>query len=352
MILLLGATTYIGHSFARALRGRRDSFIPLSRETFDYAQFESLFDYVRKVKPDLLINADEIGALEGSCDGLVVNGHPAPVFGDGVPASQLPAGPALNRAENDRTHMLQINTVLPQTVARVCAMTNTAFGHVSSGSIYLGAKISENGTLRIEEDLGSDSVRALLRSRPEALRGFTELDGPNFSFNSAPCTFYSGTKALAEEALRDNEVYIWRFRLPFNELEDSNNFLCQFQDGMKMPDAINSVSHVDDCVAACLQLWEARAPLGVYNVVNPGPISTQDLARMIQRILKPARRLELMVFDENPSPSLERALRSDCVLDTSKLVSAGIKLREARLALEYSLQKWAPQSASALKTVS
>ena len=59
MILLLGATGYIGQAFARALRSRRECFIPLSREAFDYTSFELLFDYVRKIKPDLVINAAE-----------------------------------------------------------------------------------------------------------------------------------------------------------------------------------------------------------------------------------------------------------------------------------------------------
>jgi len=57
MILLLGATGYIGQAFARALRRRKDSFIPLSRNAFDYTRFEFLFDYVRKIGPDLVINA-------------------------------------------------------------------------------------------------------------------------------------------------------------------------------------------------------------------------------------------------------------------------------------------------------
>ena len=107
MILLLGAASYVGQAFARALRGRKDLFIPLSQETFDYTRFEFLFDYVRKLKPELVINAAEHSG----------NGN-----GDS--------------SDEDRLAMLQANTLLPQTIARVCAMTNTQVGHVSSGSIY------------------------------------------------------------------------------------------------------------------------------------------------------------------------------------------------------------------------
>lgn len=65
--------------------------------------------------------------------------------------------------------MLQTNTILPQTIARVCFATNTPLGHVSSGSIYSGAKIVENGGFRVEEDLGLPAARALFASHRRAM---------------------------------------------------------------------------------------------------------------------------------------------------------------------------------------
>ena len=322
MILLLGATSYIGQGFARALRRRKDSFIPLSRNAFDYTRFEFLFDYVRKVKPDLVINAADHG--------------------------EKPNGGA---TEADRTEMLQVNTLLPQTIARVCALTHVPFGHVSSGCIYSGAKIAENGRFKIEEDLGGSSARALLSCEPERVFGFSESDKPNCTFNSPSCTFYSGTKALAEEALRQGELYIWRFHLPFDEQDAPSNLLSQLQDGLKVHDSLNSVSHLDECISACFELWERRASFGIYNVVNPMPIRTREITQMIQRLLKPARRLQLLVYDDALSGINERFPHSDCVLDNSKLLGAGIKMRSAQHALEHSLQRWIPQGASSVKTL-
>lgn len=319
MILLLGATTYIGQAFARALRRRKDSFIPLSRNAFDYTRFEFLFDYVRKVKPDLLINAADCAEK----------------------ANAIPD-------EADRAEMLQVNTLLPQTIARVCSITHTTFGHVSSGSIYSGAKILNNGGIRVEENLSGNSTRALVHRKREQVVGFSELDEPNSTFSSSSCSFYSGTKALAEEALRKAELYIWRFHLPFDRQDAPNNFLSQLQDGLKIHETLNSVSCLDDCVAACLELWERRAPLGIYNVVNPGALSTQEVTEMIQHLLKPVRPLQLWVYDDQPS-ARQRFPRSDCVLDPSKLLRAGVKLRPSRQALEHCLQAWVPQSASAVK---
>ena len=321
MILLLGATSYIGQAFARALRRRKDSFIPLSRNAFDYTRFEFLFDYVRKIKPDLVINAAE---------------YPEKQTGDS--------------ADLDRTAMFRANTLLPQTIARVCALTNTPLGHVSSGSIYSGAKIFENGTFRVEEDLGLPEAQALFTSHPDRFGGFTEMDEPNLSFRRAPCTFYGGTKALAEEALRDTSSYIWRLRLPFNQRDAPNNFLSQLQDGFRFRDSINSLSHLDECVVACIELWERRAPVGIYNVVNPGPMRTRDIVQMIQRYLEPPRRFQVFLYEPSASCDAESRIRSDCILDGSKLLGSGVRLRPARQALEQSLQKWESQPASVMQT--
>ena len=57
MILLLGANDYIGQAFAIELRRRRDGFIPLTRDAFDYTRFDLLFDYLRRMNPEFVINA-------------------------------------------------------------------------------------------------------------------------------------------------------------------------------------------------------------------------------------------------------------------------------------------------------
>src|SRR5512142_2478785 len=96
MIVLLGATGDIGQDFARELRRRGECFIPLSRGTLDYTQFELLFDYVRKMRPSFLINA-------------------AGFTGDHN----------VDVCEIARMETFQANTLLPQTIGRVCLMTNT-----------------------------------------------------------------------------------------------------------------------------------------------------------------------------------------------------------------------------------
>lgn len=354
MILLLGATTYVGQGFARALRRRRDSFIPLSQNALDYTRFEFLFDYVRKIKPEFLINAEE---KEGKAENGKQKAERAErvdrIMGEEEKAEHRTlniehrtsnGSVGISNSDIERMEMFQANTLLPQTIARVCELTRTPWAHVSSGSIYAGAKILENGGIRIERDLCRPEARRFLEAHPERVRGFTELDEPNYSFKDS-CNFYSGTKALAEEAVRSHDQsYIWRFHLPFNELDEPHNFLSQLQDAYRLHDVLNSLSHLDECVGACLDLWERRGPFGAYNVVNPGAASTHEVLKMVQRILKPARPLQLLVYDDDGPNGHDgnngNGALPECLLDSSKLLRMGIKLANVQEALERALRGW------------
>ena len=312
MILLLGASGYVGQAFSAELRRRRWSFIPLTRRAIDYTSFEILFDYIRKMRPEFVINA----------------------------AGYAP-NPNVDACESAREEVLCANALLPQTIARACLMTNTPWGHVSSGSIYLGAKVAEWGRMRSERDLTRPEMRRLFAGQPEKFYGFTEWDEPNFSFRHAPCNFYSGTKALAEEAIRGvGQNYIWRPRMLFNECDEPRNLLTKLQHYERVYDNVNSITHLDDFVRACLELWERQAPFGIYNVVNPGVVTTRRIVEMIQQILNPARRFEFWENDEEFYRCQAKAPRSSCILDTSKLLSRGVKMRPVEEALENTLGRW------------
>jgi UDP-glucose 4,6-dehydratase len=335
MILLLGASGYVGHAFAWEMHRRRYSFVPLTRMALDYTNFDLLFDYVRKIKPEFIINA-----------------------------AGYTGKPNVDACETTREEALFANTLLPQTVARVCLLTNTPWGHISSGGIYTGAKIVEGGGMRVVHDLNQPEIRRLFEQSPERLFGFTEWDEPNFCFRHAPCNFYSGTKALAEEAIRGiGQSYVWRPGTPFGERSEPRNFLWKLQHYPKVYDAIASLSHLDDFVRACLDLWEYRTPFGIYNMTNPGAVATRQVIEMVQQILRPVRRFEYWKDDkefyghdaESLGPAVKplghniilpsdrlgaRSPRSHAILDVSKLLATGVKMRPVKEALEDSLRNW------------
>jgi dTDP-4-dehydrorhamnose reductase len=233
--------------------------------------------------------------------------------------------------------------LFPQTVAHACSITNTPWGHVSSGCIFAGAKLVQDGVARVEKDLTAPGIQDLLDRCPESFHGFTETDVPNFSFRQPPCSFYSGTKALAEESLQGlNQTYIWRLRIPFDEFDRPRNYLSKLQRYPRVYNNINSISHRGDFARACLDLWERRAPTGIYNVTNTGFVSTRQVVEMIQEILKPKRSFEFWADDEEFYRVAAKAPRSNCILDNSKLLAAGVGMCSVEDALEDSLRNWQP----------
>jgi dTDP-4-dehydrorhamnose reductase len=309
-IILLGATGYIGQAFARELAACAIPFDAPTRARSDYTRFDVLTDLLRRGRPDFLINA-----------------------------AGYTGKPNVDACELHKADTLQGNTLFPTMVSHACAAQGVPFGHVSSGCIYAGAKIAG----RVEKDLTAPESQALFRENPVAITGFTETDEPNFTFRQPPCSFYSGTKALAEEALgQADRCYIWRLRIPFDHFDNPRNFLSKVQNYPKVYDNINSLSHRGDFVAACLDLWQKHAPFGTYNVTNPGFVSTRQVVTMIQRILKPGRSFEFWADDQEFYRQAAKTPRSNCILDVTKLLAAGVPLRPVEEALENAIQNWVP----------
>ena len=316
MILLLGASGYIGEAFAKELRRRKMDFVPLARKQIDYTRFDLLLEFLKAAKPVFVINA-----------------------------AGFTGKPNVDACELDKAGTLAGNTLLPQTIAHACAAVGIPWGHVSSGCIFSGAKIVEDGRMRVEKDLTKPELRALAKKSPDKIRGFTETDAPNFSFRNLPCSFYSGTKALGEEAIAGiGQSYIWRLRIPFDGFDNARNYLSKVQRYVKVYDNVNSISHRADFVNACLDLWELRAPFGIYNVTNPGFVTTRHVIEMIQKKLKPAKRFEFWSNDEEFYKIAAKTPRSNCVMDVSKLLTAGVKIRGVEEALEDSLKNWKSES--------
>ena len=146
---------------------------------------------------------------------------------------------------------------------------------------------------------------------------------------------------MAEEVIREaGETYIWRPGMPFNERNEPRNFLWRIQNYQKIHDGVNSITHLEDFTRACLELWERQAPFGIYNIANPGAVLTRKVVEMIQRILKPEQSFDFWKDDGEFYYYGAKALRSNCVLDVSKLLRTGIKMRPVEEALQDSLRSW------------
>jgi dTDP-4-dehydrorhamnose reductase len=316
MILLLGGSGYVGGAFQRELARRGLDFVNVRRAELDYGRFGPLLAWLRARRPEFVVN----------CAGYT-------------------GKPNVDACEDQKADTLLGNALLPQAIAHACAAAGVPWGHVSSGCIYAGAKLARpDGTLETVKDLTTPEGRRVVAEEPARLRGFTETDPPNFSFRDGPCSFYSGTKALGEEALAGvSDSYVWRLRIPFDERDGARNYLSKIQRYAKVYDNVNSISHLGDFAWACLELWARRAPFGAYNVTNPGWVTTRQVVALIEERLRPARKFEFWAGDEEFYRVAAKTPRSNCVLDVSKLLAAGVNLRPVEAALDDALARWEPE---------
>jgi dTDP-4-dehydrorhamnose reductase len=315
-ILLLGGSGYVGRAFVREIERQGWHYRSLQRAELDYTHFGTLVRVLRDLRPTFLIN----------CAGFT-------------------GKPNVDACETQRADTLLGNFALPGTIANACEAAGVPWGHVSSGCIYAGARIRQpDNSVTVEKDLTQPHLRLLLETSPERILGFTENCPPNFSFRSPPCSFYSGSKALGEEALAGAPgVYLWRLRIPFDERDGARNYLSKVQRYSKVYDNANSISHLADFARCCLELWNRQAPTGTYNVTNPGFITTKRVVDLIQRHLRPARSFDFWASDEEFYRVAAKTPRSNCVMDSSKLIAAGVQIRSVEEALEDSLKRWVPE---------
>src|SRR5690242_15576015 len=99
MILLLGASGYIGQAFDRALRESGKPFLAIARSQLDYTRYDLLLDFLRERKPEFLINA-----------------------------AGFTGKPNVDACEQAKAETLSGNTLFPQTIAHACLTVGIPWG--------------------------------------------------------------------------------------------------------------------------------------------------------------------------------------------------------------------------------
>lgn len=286
MILLLGGSGYVGQAYQRLFARKNLPFRNLARRDVDYTQPEVLTPFLRELRPEFVVNA-----------------------------AGYTGKPNVDACELHKADCLDGNAVLPGRIAQACTAAGIPWGHVSSGCIYSGA-------------------------RPDGT-GFREDDTPNFCFRTNHCSFYSGTKALGEEILAGTpNVYLWRLRIPFNEVDSPRNYLTKLMRYDSLLEAANSISQLDEFVAGTFACWEKRVPFGTYNVTNPGHVTTREVVDLITRSGVCTKQFKFFASEDDFMHKAAKTPRSNCVMDSSKLASVGIHLTEVHESVARALREW------------
>jgi dTDP-4-dehydrorhamnose reductase len=188
--------------------------------------------------------------------------------------------PNIDECESRRAETLQANLVLPANLSSICEDHGVTFVHMSSGCIYSGDKDGN---------------------------GWLESDKPD------PLSFYSETKALAEELVKG---YIIRLRMPFSLSPSSRDFINKLMRYPKLISHDNSLTYLLDLVNATDALLEQKAPLGIYNVVNTGSVTHAEIVNVFRE--EGVKWAPEFIGDQEFT-GMVKATRSNCVLNNKKI---------------------------------
>lgn len=286
MIILFGATGYIGSEFKKQLA-------ELKLPVFIWPNAK------KTTFKDLELWYEEAGY---------------PLIGAVINAAGYTGKPNVDSCEIHKADTIHGNIVWPQILTDWCILNDIPLGHVSSGCIYEGRR--------------SDG------------KPFTEEDVPNFSFDYNNSSFYSGTKVIAENIVKKHDKhYIWRLRIPFEEYDNSRNYISKILKYEKLLDAENTVSNKQEFVSACIQTIQKEVPYGTYNVTNGGYITTKSVVEKLKSTIAKDKTFTFVEEDEFYK-NIVKTPRSNCVMSNEKLLSTGIKMRTADEALDYCINNW------------
>jgi 3,5-epimerase/4-reductase len=156
-------------------------------------------------------------------------------------------------------------------------------------------------------------------------KGFTEEDESNFEGS-----FYSKSKAMLEKMLRcyPNVLYL-RLRLPLAYDFHKRNLIAKLTTYQKVVNIPNSITVLDELLPLVPQM-ALRGRTGVYNFVNPGVISHNELLDLYKEYVDPSFNYKNFTLEEQDK--ILKAKRSNNELDTSKLQQEFPNMRDVKQA--------------------
>lgn len=215
--------------------------------------------------------------------------------------------PNVDWCEKHKEETAEANITIPIMLAEICRKLDIHFLHLGSGCIYYGFSPSK-GELSSTQD-----------------PGWRETDFAH------PQSYYSKTKYATDLALGEMpNVTILRVRMPVSDRDVPRNLINKLRGYKQVIDIPNSMTLMSD-LTRCIDWAAHKRPGGIFHVTNPQPITAAQIMREYQKYV-PDHQFE--VIGEYELDAMTVAKRSNCILNTDKLKSAGFQMTDSKEALE------------------
>ncbi|GAM88309.1 hypothetical protein ANO11243_063420 [Dothideomycetidae sp. 11243] len=198
--------------------------------------------------------------------------------------------PNVDWCEDNKQATIRSNVIGTLNLADVCYLKAIHMTNFATGCIY-----------------------AYDKAHPIGGPGYLEEDMANFDGS-----FYSSTKSKVEAIMGNYpNVLTLRLRMPVSDDLHQRNFVTKITSYARVVDVPNSNTVLADLLPAAILLSEHK-DTGIYNFTNPGAISHNEVLSLFKELVRPAFQWEN--FSLNEQAKILKAGRSNCELDTTKLV--------------------------------
>jgi dTDP-4-dehydrorhamnose reductase len=207
--------------------------------------------------------------------------------------------PNMDSCESNKHDCIVGNVTLPIILKSVANTLEVILIHLSTGCVY------------------SDENRV-----------FSELDKPTQTFESKNCGVYIASKELGDRyAIECDKFYLFRLKWIFDNKKHYKNIITKLMEYDRVIDNFpNSLTNRHECCEAIIQCIIQKVPFGIYNVVNSGFISNQEIVSII------CKHIPIKISMVNEIGFLTN--RSTSKLSNEKLLNVGIKMSNVKESIE------------------
>lgn len=218
--------------------------------------------------------------------------------------------PNIDWCENNKEITALTNVSLPIMLADSCAKKYIRMIQIGSGCIYFGQSPNKIDDPKYKSAL-------IIGDKPKIDAGWKETDFAN------PKSFYSKTKYACDLMLGTMpHVTTLRIRMPISTKNNPRNLINKLRGYKQIIDIPNSVTFMDD-LTRCVD-WAIKSNQnGIFNVTNPIPLSAAQIMKEYQKY---DANYTFDIISEEQLERLTLAKRSNCILNTDKLIEAGFSM--------------------------
>lgn len=221
-----------------------------------------------------------------------------------INAAGVTGRPNVDWCEDHKQETIRANIVGALNLADVCFAYNIHMTNFGTGCIY-----------------EYDAVHSM-----GSKNGFKEEEEPNFDGS-----FYSKTKIMLDKLLQNYpNVLNLRLRMPISDDLSERNFITKISKYKKVVNVPNSMTVLSELLPISIEM-ACRKLTGVYNFVNPGTISHNEILELYKQYID--QKFTYNNFSIEEQNKILKSKRSNNELDASKLAKEFPRLMPIKQAI-------------------